>query len=206
MAGPLTARQQQILDYIRAHQQRQGVSPSLREIQAHFRLASPFGIKRHLDALIAKGALQRLPGKARGLLTPAVARVSPLVPVPLYGSIPAGRPTLEEQEPEAFVSVDPTALGVAPRTPLYALRVRGDSMTGASILDGDIVFITPREPRPREIVAALIDGESTLKRFLVERGRPFLRAENPRYPDLIPAAELVIQGVMAGLLRPSPPG
>jgi repressor LexA len=74
-------------------------------------------------------------------------------------------------------------------------------MIGANIVEDDIVFLTPREPRPRDIVAALIDGESTLKRFLIQRGRAFLRAENPRYPDLLPAMELVIQGVMVGLLR-----
>ena len=95
-------------------------------------------------------------------------------------------------------------LGVHAASPLFALRVRGDSMMGAGILDQDVVFLTPREPRPREIVAALIDGESTLKRYLLQRGRPFLRAENPRYPDLLPAEELVIQGVMVGLLRAGP--
>jgi repressor LexA len=74
-------------------------------------------------------------------------------------------------------------------------------MLGAHIVENDVVFLTPREPRPRDIVAALIDGESTLKRFLLQRGRPFLHAENPRYPDLLPATELIIQGVMVGLLR-----
>ena len=101
-------------------------------------------------------------------------------------------------------SVDAASLGVSARARLFALRVRGDSMTGAHILDGDTVFLTPRDPRPGAIVAALIDGESTLKRFLVQRGRPFLRAENPRYPDLLPATELIIQGVMVGLLRQQP--
>jgi repressor LexA len=71
----------------------------------------------------------------------------------------------------------------------------------SAILDGDIVFLTPREPRPRDIVAALIDGESTLKRFIRHEGRTCLRAENPRYPDLLPAVDLTIQGVMVGLLR-----
>jgi len=68
MPEALTDRQQQVLDFIHAHHREHGVSPSLREIQAHFGLASPFGIKRHLDALTAKGALRRLEGKARGLL------------------------------------------------------------------------------------------------------------------------------------------
>ena len=104
-------------------------------------------------------------------------------------------------EAESYISVDTISLGVRPNTKLFALRVRGDSMVDASILDGDTVFLTPREPRPQDIVAALIDGESTLKRYLLQRGRPFLRAENPRYPDLLPVNELIIQGVMIGLLR-----
>ena len=74
-------------------------------------------------------------------------------------------------------------------------------MTGANILDGDSIILEFRDPRHGDIVAALIDGETTLKRYLVQRGRPWLRAENPKYPDLIPAQELVVQGVMVALLR-----
>mgnify|MGYP003873926539 CR=1 FL=1 len=201
----LTARQRQILDFIHAHHEQQGVSPSLREIQAHFKLASPFGVQRHVNALTAKGALRRLSGKARGLLPSSPhPRRATLTDVPLYGTIPAGLPAANDQEPDRYVSVDVLSLGVRAGTNVYALRIRGDSMSGAAILDGDIVFLTPREPRPREIVAALIDGESTLKRFLRHHGRPFLRAENPHYPDLLPATELIIQGVMIGLLRTLP--
>ncbi len=199
---PLTERQQQVLEFIHAHHREHGVAPSLREIQAHFGLASPFGIQRHVNALTQKGALRRLDGKARGLLPPAYPRRGSLLEIPLYGTIPAGLPVeAEQQEPESYISVDTATLGVRPNTKVFALRVRGDSMMNASILDGDTVFVTPRDPRPNEIVAALIDGESTLKRFLLQRGRPFLRAENPRYPDLLPATELIIQGVMVGLLR-----
>ena len=77
-------------------------------------------------------------------------------------------------------------------------------MIGAHIADGDTVLLQRRVPKNREIVAALIDGESTLKRYILNLGEPFLKAENPSYPDLIPAAELVIQGVMIGLLRRVP--
>ena len=202
MSEPLTDRQQQVLDFIHAHHRQHGVAPSLREIQAHFGLASPFGIQRHVDALTEKGALRRLDGKARGLLPPSHPRRGALAEIPLYGTIPAGfAVTAEQQEPDSYISVDTFSLGVRPNTKLFALKVRGDSMIDASILDGDTVFLTPREARPHDIVAALIDGESTLKRFLVQRGRAFLRAENPRYPDLLPANELIIQGVMIGLLR-----
>ncbi len=202
MSEPLTDRQQQVLDFINAHHRDHGVAPSLREIQAHFGLASPFGIKRHVDALTEKGALRRLDGKARGLLPASHPRRGSLIEIPLFGTIPAGLPiAAEQQEPDSYISVDTATLGIRPETKVFALRVRGDSMIDASILDGDTVFVTPREPRPLDIVAALIDGESTLKRYLVQRGRPFLRAENPRYPDLLPVQELIIQGVMIGLIR-----
>ena len=197
----LTPRQQQVLDFIHAQQRETGVSPSLREIQAHFGFASPFAVQRHVDALTEKGALQRLAGKARGLLHPNHHPGSALMSIPLFGVIPAGLPTDAVQEADSHISVDAAALGVRANTKVFALRVRGDSMIGANIVENDVVFLTPREPRPRDIVAALIDGESTLKRFLLQRGQAFLRAENPRYPDLLPTTELTIQGVMVGLLR-----
>lgn len=74
-------------------------------------------------------------------------------------------------------------------------------MIDAHICHGDTVILEVREPRKGDIVAALIDGETTLKRYVVEHGKPFLRAENADFPDLIPARELVIQGVLVGLLR-----
>lgn len=199
---PLTTRQQAVLDFVQAHQRQHGHYPSLREICGQFGFASPFAATRHLQALETKGALQRIAGKARAFLPGRQKfRRAPLLDVPLFGTIPAGSPVAAEQEADAHVSVDAAALGLRANSRPFALRVRGDSMTGAGILDGDTVFLVQREPRPRDIVAALIDGESTLKRYLVQRGRPFLRAENEKYPDLIPATELVIQGVMVALLR-----
>ena len=82
------------------------------------------------------------------------------------------------------------------------MRVTGDSMIGRHILDGDVVVLEHGpEPRNGQIVAALIDGESTLKTFVVKDGKPYLKAENPKYPDLIPAQELMIQGVFKALIR-----
>ena len=123
MPEALTDRQQQVLDFIHAHHREHGVSPSLREIQAHFGLASPFGIKRHLDALTAKGALRRLEGKARGLL-PAdfgTRTAAILSEIPLFGTIPAGLPVDAVQEPDSYVSVDPATLGVTATTRLFEI-------------------------------------------------------------------------------------
>jgi len=94
------------------------------------------------------------------------------------------------------------SVGFKPTRNTFALRVAGDSMLGRHILDGDIVVLEHgSEPRNGQIVAALIDGESTLKTFVVKSGKPWLRAENPKYPNLIPAQELMIQGVFKALIR-----
>lgn len=209
---PLTDKQQAVLDFVHAHQREHGHYPTLREICAHFGFASPFAATRHLAALEAKGALQRVAHKARAFVpgdrsasgrstSAKFRRAATLLHIPLFGTIPAGSPVAAEQEADAHLSLDATVLGLRANSRPFALRVRGDSMVDAGILDGDTVFLVQREPRPRDIVAALIDGESTLKRYLVQRGRPFLRAENKNYPDLLPATELIIQGVMVGLLR-----
>jgi repressor LexA len=106
-----------------------------------------------------------------------------------------------EPEREGSITVDIAALGIPRNARTFALKVRGDSMIDAHICNGDTVILEFREPRKGDIVAALIDGETTLKRYVVEKGKPFLRAENPDYPDLIPARELVIQGVLVALMR-----
>ena len=100
--------------------------------------------------------------------------------------------------------IDVESLAIKPTRRLFALEATGDSMIGRHILNGDIVVLDrERSARNGDVVAALIDRESTLKTFVMARGRPYLRAENPRYPKLVPAEELVIQGVMVGLIRAS---
>jgi repressor LexA len=94
------------------------------------------------------------------------------------------------------------SIGYKPTRNAFALRVTGDSMIGRHILDGDFVILEHgAEPRNGQIVAALIDGASTLKTFVLKGRKPFLKAENPKYPDLIPAEELMIQGVFKALIR-----
>ena len=105
---------------------------------------------------------------------------------------------------EGCVSVDVNSIGYKPTKNSFALRVTGDSMIGRHVLDGDFVVLEHGpDPRHGDIVAALIDGECTLKTYLVKTGKPYLRAENPKYPNLIPAQELVIQGVFRALIRPA---
>jgi repressor LexA len=201
----LTPRQQQILEYLATVQQERGAPPTLREIAAHFGFRSMNAAAAHVRALRRKGWLTAEPRRARTLrlIQPGWAR-RPLVHVPLYGSIPAGFAADRVQEARGCVTVDIETLGLAlrPNPRLFALEVQGDSMIGRHIVEGDIVILEHgRTPRPGDVVAALIDNESTLKTFVLVRGKPCLRAENPKYPDLIPAQELVIQGVMVALIR-----
>ena len=196
----LTDRQKNVLDFIQREQREKGITPSTREIQSHFRFASQTSVMQYIAALERKGFLDRHARKARALITP-VQKVR-ITDIPIYGQIPAGMSTLTEQTIEGHVSLDARSANISKNREKFALRVQGDSMIGAHIIDGDIVILEDsKEVQNGDIVAALIDGETTLKRYVMEHGRPYLKAENPRYPNLIPARELKIQGVMVSLVR-----
>ncbi|MCX6866166.1 MAG: transcriptional repressor LexA [Verrucomicrobia bacterium] len=201
MQAPLTRRQQEIVEYLRTSHRRTGIMPSTREIQHSFGFASQTAAMSHLRALERKGVIQRLAGKARAVIFPEDLDRGEIVDIPMYGNIAAGMSQDAEPERQGCISVDISALGIPRHARTFALKVRGDSMINAHICHGDTVILEFREPRKGDIVAALIDGETTLKRYLIEKGKPFLRAENSRYPDLIPARELVIQGVLIALFR-----
>ena len=196
----LTQRQRDVLDFIQSEQREHGVTPSTREIQKHFGFASQTSVMQYLDALQRKGFIDRHARKARALIT-RVQKVR-IADIPIYGQIPAGMSVLTEEAIEGHVSLDTRSANTSNSGQTFALRVRGDSMIGAHILDGDIVILEDRkEVQNGDIVAALIDGETTLKRYVLEQGRPYLKAENPDFPDLFPARELRVQGVMVSLVR-----
>jgi repressor LexA len=196
----LTERQRGVLEFIQSEQREKGITPSTREIQHHFGFASQTSVMQYLDTLEKKGFLDRHARKARALVTP-VQKVR-ITDIPIYGQIPAGMATLTEQTIEGHVSLDTRSVNASNNGRTFALRVRGDSMIDAHILDGDIVILEDRKDvQNGDIVAALIDGDTTLKRYVMEHGRPYLKAENPLYPDLVPARELRIQGVMVSLVR-----
>lgn len=199
---PVTPRQQQVLDLIRQCLAAGEPVPTLREIASHLKIRSFSPAKAHLDALRRKGYLEDSDGNARSLRL--AGEVGKRVPgIPLLGTIPAGHGDRRTEEPEGMVHVDLDGLNIPRSSRTFALRVTGDSMIGKFITDGDIVILEQNaDPHPGEVVAALIDGESTLKTFVRDRGgRTFLRAENPKYPNLIPSGELTIQGVMRMLIR-----
>jgi repressor LexA len=199
----LTDRQSQILDFIQGEQREKGITPSTREIQNHFGFASQTSVMQYIDVLARKGFLDRHARKARALITP-IQKVR-ITDIPIYGQIPAGMAAVTEENIEGHVSLDTGSANASKNGRTFALRVRGESMIDAHIVDGDIVILEQRKDvQSGDIVAALIDGETTLKRYVVEHGRPYLKAENALYPDLRPARELEIQGVMVSLIRKQP--
>lgn len=199
-----TKRQQQVLEFIGSQQKATGQAPSVREIARHFRFRSVTAAADHIHALIHKGVLKHRLGRARSwqVVNPFEELRSAVVDIPIYGNIPAGFSEEQKQDPTGCISVDVESLGIRSTARTFALQVRGDSMIGKHILPGDYaIFEHGLTPKSGDVVAALIDNESTLKTFLTERSKPYLRAENPKYPKLIPATELVIQGVMVALIR-----
>ncbi len=179
----------------------------MREIARQFGFRSMTAAADHIRALRRKGYLVHHPRQARShSVVPARQSPGPrgLSRIPLYGSIPAGFASERQAEIDRSVAVDLQSLGLRADAKLFALEVRGDSMMGRHILDGDIAIIDrSRAPQQGDVVAALIDRESTLKTLEYQSGRPYLRAENPQYPNLHASEELLIQGVMVALVRKS---
>ncbi|MEY3948981.1 MAG: hypothetical protein RJB43_336 [Verrucomicrobiota bacterium] len=200
----LTKKQRAILDYMKAHVAEHTYWPSIRDIQAKFRFASTNAVFGHLQALERKGVLQRIPGAARAYkIVPgpgddAIAFES----VKFAGSIAAGFPDYTESSGVLDSMQVPISASSRRRAPeAFALRVRGDSMIDADINDGDTVIVEPGMPKHGDIVAALIDGETTLKRLIKQGSKVYLKAENQNYPDLIPTTSLTIQGIAKSVMK-----
>lgn len=208
----LTTRQEEILTFVENHEWKNGYWPSIREIQEKFGFKSTNAVMGHLRALEKKSALERIPGQARTFRINRPNKpdfdnipedASEVVDIPIVGDIAAGYPDRVEPAGEIGrlqVGIDQVGFGNRRRN--FALQVRGDSMVEAEIYEGDMVVIEPREACDGDIVAALIDGETTLKRFIKKGSEPpYLKAENKFYPELYPVNELTVQGVAKAVVR-----
>ena len=208
---PLTDRQRQVLDFIVEHQRRTGLPPTLREVQRGLGMSSQNSAVQFVQALKKKGVLQTLPGMARGILPSAPAPMPsakrpdgrPLfIDVPLRGDIQAGLAVDACPQAGVTLPVHAASMGLTDRSQPFALRARGASMIGKGILDGDLIVLdAAREPRSGDVVAALLDGESTLKTLVKQGKKTFLKAENPDFATMLPTRDLLVQGVMVGLIR-----
>lgn len=188
--GPRGQTRQAIFEYVR---QRilDGSPPAVREIQAAFGFRAVQSVQEHLDALVADGRLLRDSGKARGYRLPeGLGGPAPSVLVPLLGQVQAGSLTEAIEAREGDVPVEirrPGSTRQEDPDALFALRIRGDSMVGAGILDGDIVIVRRQaKARTGEIVVALVGDEATVKRLKLGPGsRIELRPENPAFTPIV---------------------
>jgi repressor LexA len=182
----LTAKQQRVLDIIRDSIRRKGQPPTVREIGATIGVASSCTVQRHLDALERKGCIRRDRYKYRSieLADSPIPPYTRAVNAPILGSIAAGSPMLAQEHIEGTFPI-PLDF-VSDEDKVFMLRVRGDSMVEAGILDGDLVAVR-QQPTARngEIVAALIEDEATVKRFYREGRRVRLQPENKNYEPII---------------------
>lgn len=198
MNAALTSRQQAVLDAIRRHLEATGLPPTRAELAAALGFRSANAAEEHLRALARKGAIELTPGASRGVrLTTA-----PPPGLAVVGRVAAGQPILAEAHVEAHLPVVPTLF--RPRAD-YLLRVRGDSMTGAGILDGDLLAVH-RSPDASDgaVVVARVDGEVTVKRYRRRGARVTLHAENPAYAPLevdLGRQDFVLEGLAVGVLR-----
>jgi repressor LexA len=195
--GDLTPRQQEILDFLKDFQEGSGFPPTIQEIRDHFKFASPQTVVDHLKALKKKNAIRITPRISRG-----IEIVETQQGVPILGQIAAGSPLLAVENVLGHLPLGKEGRSLKAD---FALEVKGDSMIQAGILEGDHVLIQKTtNVRSGEIVAALLDGEGTVKRFFEKDGRRFLKPENDRY-DNIPLdrdrEDIQILGRVTGVLR-----
>lgn len=194
----LTERQTAILTFISRHCRESGYPPTVREIGFAVGLASPSTVHAHLAKLESAGHIRRDPTKPRAMfvchteVSEPVER-PPATALPLVGSVAAGVPRLAEQDVEEWVT--------SPFAGDFMLRVTGDSMINAGILDGDLVVVSQRPTADDgEIVVAQIEDEATVKRLRRVDGRVHLMPENDAFSPIVPD-EVTLLGVVVGVLR-----
>ena len=198
MMKQLTDRQQQVLDCINHHIDQHSYPPTLREIAAALNINGTLGVLKHLRALEKKGLISKQEGSSRSIRVIARAGEGKL---PIVGTVRAGalQPAFEDIQGEIAIYKEDTRGGS------FFLRVRGDSMIGAAILDGDLALIKPQaEADNGDIVVALVGDEATLKRFYREDGRIRLQPENPEMQPIFVGPDdndISIIGKMVSLLR-----
>ena len=192
----LTPRQQEILDFIKSTVEMLGAPPTRQEIASAFGFASPNAAEDHLRALAKKGVIHLEPGSARGI------RLVEQLGLPLIGHVAAGSPLLATEHVQGHLQVDPRLF--SPKAD-FLLRVRGQSMIGIGMLDGDLLAVhKTSEARNGQVVVARIADDVTVKRLQRKGAMVELIAENPDFEPIVVDTRreaLTIEGIAVGLIR-----
>jgi len=199
----LSAKQARVLDFIQNHLRQTGYPPTVREIADKLGLAGPNSAKKFLDILERKGFIRRAPGCSRAIEIVGAVRAAALRSLPVVGAIRAGKPVLAFENIEDHVAVDTS---FARGEGLFFLRVKGDSMIDAHVMDGDLALIRPQPEVARgDMAAVLIGDEATLKYFYKEKNAIRLQPANPAYEPIViknkNAAQVRIIGKVVGVMR-----
>ena len=197
----LTPHQRTVLNYITEFQSKRGYSPSLADLAIAFGVSSKNSVAKVVNTLVNAKQLEKDPkGRIKIIaLSHGDDGFTPMT-LPLFGPIAAGFAAPVEEHAEELITVEQYL--VRDRTSTFLLRVKGDSMIGAAIHEGDIVVVDrSKQPKAGEIVVGILDGEFTLKRLKKDKGKFYLQAENPEYPDLFAMEELKVAGVVVGMMR-----
>ena len=207
MAKQLTKRQQTVLETIRMWIRQRGYPPTIREIGKQMGIKSLRGVTTHLDAIAKKGFLKREP-RARSIsLMDLMAPFEQALRVPIVGRIRAGAPILAQEQVEGHVVVDGGWIGASASSeasPHFALKVKGDSMINAGILDGDYVIVRQQpSAEPNDIVVALLGDDATIKRFIKTDAEIRLQPEHPTMEPIVvtPEKPLTILGKVVAVFR-----
>lgn len=210
-AETLTARQQQVLDYIRSTVEDRGYPPSVREIGEAVGLSSPSSVHAQLNTLVEAGMIKRDPSKPRAIMvTGSATPASPSGPenrrtrdVPVLGRIAAGTPILAAEQVDDVMTLPTELVGDGP---VFLLEIKGDSMIDAGIHEGDLVAVKKQpDARDGEIVACLVNGEeATIKRLQRKGGKVYLHSENPAYEPMVFSEGVELIGKVVSVLRRYP--
>ena len=202
MKKSITDRQREIYEFIRTNIDGRSIPPTIREIGEAFGIRSTNGVEKHLVALERSGLVIRERGKSRGISLRANGK-RPVATVPLLGRVAAGMPVLSPENNEGDFAVDISLFKLKSPHNLFALKVKGESMIDAHIVDGDTVIVRVQAAAQNgDIVVALVNGEATVKRLFVEKSHVRLQPENRTMkPINLDRGDFRIIGRVVGVVR-----
>ena len=203
MPEPLTKIERRILNYLVDYLKENTYQPSIREIGKRFGIKSTKTVSEHLQSLADKGHIERDASRSRGVRIVGMNLYPAVVSAPLYGKIAAGTPALLRDHVRDVYELDRKLVTSADG---FLLEVKGDSMIGAGIDDGDLVVVEPvpdDDVRNGEIVAARVDGDAAIKRYFAHDGKVILEPANSNYPPILvhEHEDFTVLGRVTGLFR-----
>ena len=202
MAEQLTKLESSVYHYLLDFTAEHTYQPSVRDIGKQFKIKSTKTVSDLLQSLAKKGYIERDPARSRGVNLLGYGAAMRTQPLPFYGKIHAGVPALLPEHRQGFINIDRRFV---PSDEVFFLKVKGDSMVGRCINDGDYVMVNPKtEPRDQDIVAARLGEEATVKTYTRQNGTVVLEAANPAEQDIKiePGMDFGILGVLCGVFRP----